>query len=120
MTKREIRKEFMQKRKLITDVQQSEFDRHILDQFRSISFKDARYVLSYAPIHERKEFDPGPCEQVLRFESNVQVFWPKLFGNDRMEAVLKDEHSALSRNHYNIVEPVSSDTIDPQMLHVVF
>jgi 5-formyltetrahydrofolate cyclo-ligase len=120
MTKREIRKEFMQKRKLITDVQQSEFDRHILDQFRSISFKDARYVLSYAPIHERKEFDPGPCEQVLRFESNVQVFWPKLFGNDRMEAVLKDEHSALSRNHYNIVEPVSSDTIDPQMLHAVF
>jgi 5-formyltetrahydrofolate cyclo-ligase len=120
MTKREIRKEYMLKRKMITDMQQGEFDRHILDHFRSLSFKGAQYVLSYAPIHERKEFDPAPCEQLLRFQSNVQIFWPKLFGNDRMEAVLKDENSTLSKNHYNIAEPVSTDKIDPQMLHAVF
>ena len=120
MNKREIRKEYLLKRKTITDMQQREFDRRIIDHFRSVSFKDAQYVLSYAPIHERREFDPGPCEQLLRLENNVQIFWPKLFGNDRMEAVLKDEHSALSKNRYNIVEPVSTEAIDPHMLHAVF
>lgn len=122
MTKREIRKSFSDKRKQIPDEALFIMNGKIIDRFRSLSLQGIQYLLSYYPIPERKEFDPAACEQLLQLENaHLNIYWPKLSEDEiTMEALLKSTDTKLTKNKYDIEEPDSSTTIEPQLIDAVF
>jgi 5-formyltetrahydrofolate cyclo-ligase len=93
----------------------------ILDMFRNIALQGIEYLLTYYPIAERREFDPSPCEALLKLENDpLNIYLPKLTKEEWMEAVLKGSADALVPNKYDIPEPPSVNYIDPQLLDAVF
>ncbi len=122
MLKKQIRKEFVVKRHAITQPQQAEMDERILEHFRSLSLQGIMYLMTYYALKDRREFDPANCEQLLKLENkSLLVCLPKL-ANDglSMEAVLREEGTALVSNRYNIPEPEWGNQVDPQLIDAVF
>ncbi len=122
MIKKEIRKLYIEKRNLLTTDELKEKSENIVNNFRSVALQGARILLSYYPIPERKEFDVTICEQLLALENaDLQVAWPKLLSDGvSMQAIAVHQNTALAENKYNILEPVSDEYIDPQLIDVIF
>lgn len=122
MIKKELRNLYIEQRNLLTAEAIKQKSESIVDNFRSIALQGAQFLLSYYPIPERREFDVTICEQLLALENeNLQIAWPKLLSdNVSMQAVAVHQNTVLAENKYNILEPVSDEYIDPQLIDVVF
>jgi len=122
LVKKEIRKIYIEKRNLLDADEIKEMSENMLNNFRSISLQGAQILLSYYPIRERREFDVTICEQLLTLENeHLQIAWPKLLeDNVSMQAIAVHSNTVLAENKYNILEPVSDEYIDPQVIDVVF
>ena len=122
MIKKEIRKTYIEKRSLLTSDEIKEKSESIVNNFRSVALQGAQILLSYYPIPERREFDVTICEQLLTLENeNLQIAWPKLLAdNENMQAIAVHQNTILAENKYNILEPVSDEYIDPQLIDVIF
>jgi 5-formyltetrahydrofolate cyclo-ligase len=122
MVKKEIRRMFIDKRNMLTADEIIEKSESIVNNFRSLALQGAQTLLSYYPIPERREFDVTICEQLLALENeNLRIAWPKLLSDGiSMQAIVVHKNTALVENKYNILEPVSDEYIDPQLIDVVF
>ena len=122
MVKKEIRKAYTDYRNNLTNDEISERSERILDNFMTLSLQGTKYLLSYYPIHERREFDVTLCENLLSLETNdLIVAWPRLLeDNVSMEAAVKTKDTKLVRNKFNIAEPVDTEILDVQLIDVVF
>jgi len=122
LIKKEIRAIYIEKRKLLGDDEIAERSGNIVNNFRTVELQGAQMLLSYYPIPERKEFDVTICEQLLTLENeNLQIAWPKLMADGvTMQAIGLHKNTVLVENRYNILEPVSDEYIDPQLIDVIF
>jgi 5-formyltetrahydrofolate cyclo-ligase len=122
LIKKEIRAIHIEKRNLLDVDAIKEMSENIVNNFRTLALQGAQILLSYYPIPERREFDVTICEQLLALENeNLQVAWPKLMSdNVSMQAIAVHKNTVLVENRYNILEPISDEYIDPQLIDVVF
>ena len=122
MLKKEIRSTYINKRNELGADEIKEMSERIVNNFRTVALQGAQVLLSYYPIHERIEFDVTICEQLLALENeNLQVAWPKLRpDNTTMDAIAVTKNTVLAENKFAILEPVSNDIIQPQLIDVVF
>ena len=107
---------------LLGDAEVAQLSDSILSNFSTLVLHGVQYLLSYFPIPERREFDVTICEKLLALENEQLIIaWPKLqHDNVTMEAHIKDEHTKFANNRFNILEPVDTERIAPQLIDAVF
>ena len=122
MVKKDIRRIYIDARNNLSGQEINDLTERIVNNFRTVALQGAQVLLSYYPIPERREFNVAICEQLLQLENeNLQVAWPRLLpDNISMQAVPVNKLSVMVENKFNILEPVSKEVIDPQLIDVVF
>ncbi|HTE08359.1 MAG TPA: hypothetical protein VK628_06320, partial [Flavitalea sp.] len=66
MTKQEIRKLYLQKRKQLDKIDLEELSLQILAQFSQLQLPAIKVLLSYSSLTGHNEFDIAGCESILR------------------------------------------------------
>src|SRR3954471_9472704 len=113
MLKKDIRKEYNEKRLGLSLSDAEQLGRQICRHFSGLKFSDIRILLSYYPIPERREFDVRHCEKLLSDNHpGLQIAWPRLEADMMtMDAILINADSRFSKNRFNILEPQADRTI---------
>jgi 5-formyltetrahydrofolate cyclo-ligase len=122
MTKKELRKEFKQKRTLLSDKDMSRLDDLLLIKFQQWPIADIQTLLSYWPIKEKKEVNTHIMSDYLSFRiPALQLAFPVMDMNlHQLKAVLVNEETSYDENEYAIAEPVNGEDIQPEDIDAVF
>ncbi len=122
MNKATIRKEYSLRRLTLSDEEVIILSTQIVELFRSLKLDGVQTLLSYSPITRKREFDPGPCEQLhLLNNPQANIALPKMdMLTLEMEAIAISLLSEFSVNSYGIAEPEGSNIISPQLIDAVF
>jgi 5-formyltetrahydrofolate cyclo-ligase len=122
MLKKFIRKEYLVRRLEITDEELQRQSDQMVRNFKTFDLTSLDYLLSYYPLHERKEFDVALCEKlVLERNPESKIAWPKLCADGAsMEAHRLSDHSFFVKNKYNILEPVGGSAVDAELFDMIF
>lgn len=122
MIKSTVRKEYLQKR---LDLQEEELQQQIAlmaFNFKKIELPPVKFLLSYFPLANRREFDITVCEDILKKQyPSMQVAWPRLeVHSSDMEACLVEKGGLFLKNRFNILEPISGIVIPPEQVDMIF
>jgi 5-formyltetrahydrofolate cyclo-ligase len=122
MVKSQLRKQYTLQRNALDPEQWELMNQEMLEQFSTIALDGIQFLMSYYPLPEQKEFDTTACEDLLRLQNDkLNIYWPRLSADETsMDAVLKIDNGSFSANKYNILEPVGSEIIEPQLLDAIF
>ena len=122
MVKKEIRKEYSEKRLQLSEKQVNEMTSMMLEKFRTLRLEGVQILLSYYPLIERNEFNVALCEQLqLLNNPSMQIAWPRLEDDlVTMQAVAVNSETALAKNRFDIFEPQGGQVVDPQLIDAVF
>lgn len=122
MNKSELRKQYLNKRKLMT-VQEVENNSQQITQlfFESVDLTKVQRVHLFLPIKKNNEFDTWSMIHIFRTKyPHIQLIIPKTdFKNHSMKNFLFTESTELLENKYGILEPVSGIEIPEQELDLV-
>jgi 5-formyltetrahydrofolate cyclo-ligase len=114
MTKKELRKIYIDKRKQLTHAQIEKLDDLILIQFQRLQLHDVNIVLSFWPIFANNETDTHLITDFISFQNpGIKIAYPVAdFTNHTMKAILVNEDSEFKQNEYAILEPISGDELN--------
>jgi 5-formyltetrahydrofolate cyclo-ligase len=118
LTKAEIRKQFIAKRKQLSQAEYDHLNQELLKQFQQLDFSGVNVIHLFLPIHERKEPDTFLIRQWLK-TSHPQItrVFPKAdFADHTMQNFADDEFLELGINVFGIPEPITGNVVDP--LHI--
>jgi len=122
MTKKEIRKEYIQRRLQLSAEEVQSLSAKMIRHFEEVEFPSVTYLLTYYSLLERNEFNVEPCVRFLRNKiRGIKIGYPKI--NDEllsMEDYLIDENVQFEKNKYGILEPVSGEIIEPERIDFIF
>jgi 5-formyltetrahydrofolate cyclo-ligase len=121
MIKKELRNIYQQLRHELEPEKMLGMTYDILSQFRQLQLPAFHYLLTYAPLISKKEFEVSYCTSYL-VENNpgLKMLWPRILPGNRMDAILPDTVHGFSFNKYNIAEPASGRVLDPVRIDCVF
>jgi 5-formyltetrahydrofolate cyclo-ligase len=121
MTKNEIRKIYLAKRKLLSEKEISEMTSRMLEYFNHVSMGNAGTILSYSPLSHRNEFDVGLCEtSLLSAHQGIKIAHPRIIQNSNfMEAVIVNTDTRFTANEYSITEPSHGEVLTPESFDLV-
>ena len=121
MKKQEIRKQFLHKRIMLSEVEYEDMNIKLLEQFAKLDLTGVHYLHMYLPIKERREPDTFLLREWLKKnQPQIKIVYPKAnFARRTMESFLDNQALDLVTNAYGIPEPVSGDTIDPLMIDMM-
>lgn len=121
MTKKEVRKEYLDKRLALSQEERLHLNELLLPNFLHIPFPQINHVMSYIAIAEKAEVVPTAIEIWLKQQHpESSLCYPKTDLNIfSMEAVRHLEGMTLANSELGIAEPVSGDIIDPQTIDVI-
>ena len=122
MLKRAIRGNYLEKRMQLTDAELEEYSSRILAQFETVSLPETEILLSYYPLGTRKEFDVSFCDSLVKKRfSSLKIAWPRIdVDRHTMEAYQVFADGLFAKNKYNILEPISGEWVDPEMIDLAF
>ena len=121
MLKKEARRSYREKREAITHTERMKWDDLILIQFQTLDLPFIDYVMSFYPIEDYKEINTFLITDYLHFKNpNLNICYPKMSeGEGEMQAVICNADSVFESNSHGILEPVDTDTADPQQLDLI-
>jgi len=121
MTKKEIRKKFMQKRDALDASWQLKADDLILIQFQTVDFPFLERVLSFYSLSEKKEVNSFILTDYLHFRNPaLTIAYPRMnVADTSMEAIGVTADTPFTDNEFGITEPVGGHLIDPLDLDMV-
>lgn len=121
MTKKEIRKIYLEKRRTLTEVQQSTWDDLLLIQFQSLGLPFIETVLSYWPIHENREPDTHLFTRYLLFKNpGLAIAYPKTDpGSNEMKAIIAGEETEFEKTPFHLYEPRNGEWLPPADIDLV-
>lgn len=121
MTKKEARTLYKQKRTEIPANQVEKLQDLLLVNFQRAPLPFFEYLHTYLPINVQHEVDTHPVIEYLRFcNPGMQVVVPQTdFSNRSMVHYLLDEEVVLKENEFHIMEPVSGNIVDPEVVDVI-
>lgn len=122
MLKKEIRKEFLEKRKNLSASERLKLDDMLLIQFQRIFLEDAQILFNYFPVENMAEHNTFLMADYLKFRfPNLEICYPKTnLKTHEMQAVLADEDTEFEINAYGLSEPDSEFIVAPEDIDVVF
>ena len=120
MTKAEIRKQYLKKRKdLSNDILPGLNNKILLKTDGWLEKRSVKSAFIYLPIEKNHEVDTRPIIDLFR-KKNIQVAVPKSdFNSLSMEAILFESGQSLHINKWHIPEPKQGSVIIPKKLDVV-
>jgi 5-formyltetrahydrofolate cyclo-ligase len=122
MHKLELRREFLEKRKKLTDEEARLLSRQIADQFiDSFKLGQVQYLHVYLPLPRQREIDTFLLvKQVQTRYPHVQVLVPKADpATMAMESYLFDERTELAISDWGIPEPARGTLVAPEMIDLI-
>lgn len=122
MIKKTVRKDYLQRRMDIPEEDLQQQTALMAFNFKKLTFPPVNYLLSYSPLQSRREFDVSVCEDQLKQKNpSLQTAWPRIEEQSHdMEACLVQRGGYFVKNRYNILEPISTHIIEPELLDVIF
>lgn len=122
LTKKDIRKQYLEKRLNLPDDVIATLNRELLDQCRQLDLSAFRMAHIFLPITEKKEADTFALVHWAR-EAYPQLRWALSrsdMRNATMEHFLWTPETVLVRNAYGIPEPVSGIPLLSSEMDLVF
>lgn len=122
MIKKNVRKDYLQRRMDIPEEDLQQQTALMAFNFRKLTFPPVKFLMSYSPLLIRREFDVSVCEDMLKLQNpSLQIAWPRIDEQTcDMDAVLMQRGGLYTKNRYHVLEPISSHLIAPDMLDVIF
>ena len=122
MTKQEIRKLYLQKRKQLEKITLEALRTQMLGHFSRLQLPAIKVLLSYSSLSGHNEFDVAGCESILRNRHpQIVSALPRIDAADNsMEAVEINDGGGLTLNQYGIPEPLGGRIINPEIIDLVF
>ncbi len=121
MTKAEIRKLYIAKRKQLSQADYDLLNQALLKQFQQLDLSAVKVIHLFLPILERKEPDTFLIRQWL--EANhpqIRRVFPKAdFAHHTMQNFADDESLELAINAFGIPEPVTGNLIEPAQIDMM-
>lgn len=122
VTKKDIRKEYLEKRLNLPDDVIATLNRELLDQCRRLDYSAFRMAHIFLPITEKKEADTHALVDWAR-KTYPALQWAVSrsdMRNASMEHFLWEPDTVLVRNAYGIPEPTGGISLLPQEMDLVF
>lgn len=118
MLKKEARKIFKEKRKVISAGDKMKWDDLLLIQFQKLSLPFLSTVLSFYPMEETNEPDTFVITRYLQFKNpGIEVAYPKTNLSDHsMQAIICGEDEPFEENEFYVPEPLGGESIEPQRI----
>ena len=122
LTKKDIRKEYLEKRLNLPDDVIATLNRELIDQCRQLDYSAFRMAHIFLPITEKKEADTHSLVDWAR-EVYPALQWALSRSDVRnatMEHFLWKPETVLVRNSYGIPEPAAGLPLMPQEMDLIF
>ncbi len=121
MLKKDLRKQYEQKRMQLSAAEVDELSLLIVQRFAAVSFDDIKYLHVFYPMVGRHEFNSLLLvEQIRKRYPGVNLVLPKSDLQDHsLKHILWDESSPLSMNSWGITEPESGAEIAAEEIDMV-
>lgn len=121
MTKNELRKIYLEKRKQLSEKDKMIADDLMLLQFQNLNFNNLHYVLSYWPLLQHNEPNTQLFTRYLKyFYPELQIAYPVTdTKSNTMQARLTNDDTTFSINQWGIAEPTEGDWLLPTMIDLV-
>ena len=113
LTKKALRKKYMEKRMAISLSEKSRWEDLMLINFQQLPIDIPATVMSYLPMEQKNEFNPFAIEEYCRFKVLDQVLAVPVLSGDGFQAVVIEEDQKFEKNSFGIMEPVDGSTIEP-------
>jgi 5-formyltetrahydrofolate cyclo-ligase len=121
-TKKDIRKQYLEKRLNLPDDLSTTLNRQLLEQCRQLDYSRFSLAHIFLPITEKKEVD------TLALVDWVRIVWPDIqwvlsksdLSTGLMQHYLWEPDTLLVNNKYGIPEPQTGTLIPPPMIDLVF
>lgn len=122
MTKKEIRKLYLEKRNTLSEKELLAFDDLLLIQLQKMSFSNPKILLSYFPIENKKEPNTELFTKYLQYSNpNLNIAYPVSdFANSSMKALLTNDETEFTKNNFKIFEPISAHEILINDIDIIF
>ncbi len=122
MTKAELRKEYLDKRKALSHKQVMVATDLLLIQFQNLHLPSLENVLSYRPILSKQEIDMEHFESYLQLVNPSIDFCYPVSDTEELtfQAVATDADTEFVTNTWGIKEPKSEEIINPKLIDLVF
>ncbi len=120
MLKKDIRIDYLKKRMAQEEKVWVDNSARMREHFLSLKFSLVRYILSYSPLIDRKEFDVSNSIDIFKEKwPSIKTGWPRMEPNMKsMEAYEVDHDGLYAKNKYNILEPLNGDLIPPELFDI--
>ena len=121
MLKKEARKFFRQKRRLISSGEKNKMDDLLLIEFQKLPLSFLSTILSFYPVEENNEPDTFALTAYLQFKNpGLQIAYPKTDITDySMQAIVCDDEHVFKKNEFFIHEPTHFESVDPKQIDLV-
>jgi 5-formyltetrahydrofolate cyclo-ligase len=122
MTKAALRKEYLAKRREISDSQKMKLDDLLLIRFQQIAFDEINILLSYWPMAHTAEPDTHIYTRYLQHMiPGLQVAYPVTdFDSLTMLPHLTNDETEFEENKFKLTEPVNGQPVDAADIDLIF
>jgi 5-formyltetrahydrofolate cyclo-ligase len=122
LTKKDIRKEYLEKRLNLPDEVTTTLNRQLLAQSRQLDYSPYRLAHIFLPITEKKEVDTHALVDWARivYPSLQWVLSKSDMKTGLMQHFLWEEDTVLVKNRYGIPEPENGALVSPTDIDLVF
>ncbi|APD07178.1 5-formyltetrahydrofolate cyclo-ligase [Flavobacteriaceae bacterium UJ101] len=120
MEKSELRKQYKQKRKQLTEDEIRLRSLDLLRQLKETDVFENQVFHIFLPIEKRKEVFTWFFIEFLRMKGKTIVVSKCDFKTTTLEHFRLDKDTILKENHYGVPEPIEAKRVMPKELDVVF
>ena len=119
MSKQDIRKEFLKKRKALTEIEVDAFSKQIHDWFfRSIPVHAYATIHTFLPIKRNNEIDTYLIINTLQKHFVTDIVIPRSHEDGTMSHYLLTKDTVLEENYWGISEPSSVGSLHSSVLNI--
>jgi 5-formyltetrahydrofolate cyclo-ligase len=119
MSKQDIRKEFLKKRKALTEIEVDAFSKQIHDWFfRSIPVHAYATIHTFLPIKRNNEIDTHLIINTLQKHFVTDIVIPRSHEDGTMSHYLLTKDTVLEENYWGISEPSSVGSLHSSVLNI--
>ncbi|NCD69454.1 5-formyltetrahydrofolate cyclo-ligase [Mucilaginibacter agri] len=121
MTKQELRKQFIEKRTQLSQVEYVGMSQKLLQQFQQLDLTAIKCIHAFLPIHKRREPDTTLIINWLKNNHpEIKIVYPKTnFAHCTMQSFIDDADLVLENSGFNIPEPVSGNQVESEEIDMI-
>lgn len=121
MTKKELRKIYLDKRMELTPAQQNKLDDLMLIQFQQLDVYIPSLLMTYAPLESKNEFNTQLITDYCYFKNpEQQLFYPVINETDDcMVSIIVNDDTLFKKNKYGIDEPQDGLDMFPEEIDMI-